>query len=213
MLLLDMEERHSGGAPGSVQEGEERGGEGEERREVEGGEERRREEERRRGVEGGEERRREVEGGEERRREVEGRREKRVEEGGKESGEMEEGCHTVQEGESRRRVVGEESKQEEKEADKIHHGSEKEQIEAELASLCTPCKMEFTARIKLQEQAAERSSVKKRKKGAMAAGGGMERAVCVELDWIEGDQDKDLLHQLLQYLQNKMNSIDFQQEP
>ena len=40
---------------------------------------------------------------------------------------------------------------------------------------------------------------------------GKEREkVCVELEWKSGDQG-NLLHQLLQYLQNRMTAIDFQQ--
>lgn len=41
--------------------------------------------------------------------------------------------------------------------------------------------------------------------------GKAEKKVCVELEWRSGVQEIDLLHRLLQYLQNKMTSIDFEQ--
>lgn len=40
---------------------------------------------------------------------------------------------------------------------------------------------------------------------------GEDKCVCVELDWVSGDQETDYLHQLLQYLQNRMSmpTVDF----
>lgn len=79
---------------------------------------------------------------------------------------------------------------------------------AEIESLCTPCRMEFTCCVKLATP--ENLSQKKKKKESDPEGvEGLER-ICVELDWIDGDDGgKDLLHQLLQYLQNQMLSKSF----
>ena len=33
--------------------------------------------------------------------------------------------------------------------------------------------------------------------------------VCIELQWIEGNTDRDQLHQIMQYLGNKMNLATF----
>ena len=87
---------------------------------------------------------------------------------------------------------------------------ERERVEAEIASLCTPCKMEFTACIELQAK----GDAKRRKRGGVEEEEEEEeeesKHVCVELCWVDGDQSRDLLHQLMQFLQNKMASVDFQ---
>lgn len=128
----------------------------------------------------------------------------------------------------------------------------RQNLEAEMNSLCKICNMEFAACIKLQEQLLSgQTSVKRRRadkmkgkrrkrkagrpdnelekglsegdegrngmveddemaegeKGVVAEG----KCVCVELDWISGEQETDYLHQLLQYLQNRMSmpTVDF----
>lgn len=81
-------------------------------------------------------------------------------------------------------------------------------IEAEMASLCTPCNMEFAARIKFQDVPAASSTAKRKKRTESPARSEEGKEVCLELHWVHGD--RDLLHQLLQYLQNKMHSRIFQ---
>lgn len=34
-----------------------------------------------------------------------------------------------------------------------------------------------------------------------------KEAVCLEVNWIHGNTDREILHQLLQYLQNKLDML------
>ena len=86
-----------------------------------------------------------------------------------------------------------------------------QKIKAKLDSLSVPCHIEFTAHITLKPANIASSPAKKRRKGS---GKGSEesedKGVWLELDWVQGDTDKDLLHQLLQFLHNKMYTRSFQ---
>ena len=76
---------------------------------------------------------------------------------------------------------------------------------AELVALSTPCSVQFSC--SLGHTGQEESSPKKRKldSKAKAPPEGEEDGLFVQFEWIEG-KDKDSLHQIVQYLQNKQHS-------
>lgn len=84
------------------------------------------------------------------------------------------------------------------------------QIEMEIEALCFPCDLHFTCTITLVtpgETDGRGGCSKRRKKGKRASeeGGEGREMVCLELQWLEGNMDKDQLHQIMQYLSNKMD--------
>lgn len=79
-----------------------------------------------------------------------------------------------------------------------------ETLRAKIESLSVPCHVEFTADVLLLPTSAPR---KKRRRGGEEREAELE-AVWLELNWIQGE--KTLLHELLQYLQNKMCLQNFQ---
>ena len=85
---------------------------------------------------------------------------------------------------------------------------EQRRIEEELVSLSTPCKLGFSVCIKFQEAVVvgrARKKVKMSQGRPLVKGKGL---VCLELTWLSGDTDsKDMLHQLLQYLKNKLDRL------
>ena len=79
-------------------------------------------------------------------------------------------------------------------------------IMAELEALSTPCLIQFSCSLGYTHQ--EESSPKKRKLDtkAKALPKGEEDGLCVQFEWIDG-KDKDSLHQIVQYLQNKLQQL------
>lgn len=85
---------------------------------------------------------------------------------------------------------------------------EQRRIKEELESLCMPCNMEFTISIRHHREAVTAKKQKKKLKGGAAKTVEVKEMVCLEMSWIHGDTDRDILHQLLQYLQNKIDTLE-----
>lgn len=83
----------------------------------------------------------------------------------------------------------------------------KKQIEREIEALCSPCNLDFACYIKLQVRTSITTKKKKSEAVYDRKSERREEAVCIEL--AVGDANKDLIHQLLQYLQNQMNLTVF----
>ena len=75
---------------------------------------------------------------------------------------------------------------------------QRQKLTAELASLHTPCKAAFLWTIALQEAAP--SHVPKR----VACEEPSQLGIVMKGEWLEGD-DRDVLHQILQYLTNALS--------
>ena len=84
-------------------------------------------------------------------------------------------------------------------------------IKAEIDALCSPCALEFTCCIKLEKISDINFAKRKKKAFLESSGEGREgdEVVSLEFQWIKGD--KDLLDQIMQYLQNKLVSKHFLQ--
>ena len=86
---------------------------------------------------------------------------------------------------------------------------EQRRIEEELESLCTPCNIEFTICIKRHQEAITAKKQKRKiTKGGAAKTMEDKEMVCLEMSWVRGDTDRDVLHQLLQYFQNKLDTLE-----
>lgn len=77
---------------------------------------------------------------------------------------------------------------------------------AEIESLCVPCQLEFSAHLGVQTSGAGSSS----KRRVSGKEGRSKESVCLELDLVGEEGERELLNQLLQYLQNKMQIQNFQ---
>lgn len=84
---------------------------------------------------------------------------------------------------------------------------DRKRIEEELESLNSPCELEFSICIRFQEAVVGRAKkkVKVSQGRPLVKGKGL---VCLEMIWLSGGTDsKDKLHQLLQYLKNKLDRL------
>ncbi len=83
-----------------------------------------------------------------------------------------------------------------------------EQIEA----LSPPCHLEFTCSIKREDTVSPTSSSAKRRKKTplIPCKKGEGKTLCLEMKWTTTDEDRDQLHQIMQYLENKMHSKTFE---
>ena len=86
-------------------------------------------------------------------------------------------------------------------------------LEKELEGLSPPCDVQFTCSVALVAADEMNRNTKKRKTkketDSGSCGGSRGETVAVELQWNGEDGDKDQLHQIGQYLRNKMNITNF----
>lgn len=85
------------------------------------------------------------------------------------------------------------------------------QTEEEIEALCVPCNIEFICCIKLEEAAASASTKRKKKKGTRSKREteASKEVVVLELELVQGDESRDSLHQIMQYIQNRMSLKSF----
>ena len=76
---------------------------------------------------------------------------------------------------------------------------QKQKIVAELSSLHAPCKAVFLWSVLLQDTADSHTSKK------VACQDAAPLAIVMKGEWLEGD-DKDVLHQIMQYLTNSLST-------
>ena len=85
----------------------------------------------------------------------------------------------------------------------------RKEVEEAIEALCPPCDLHFTCCVTVSAlgDTNEGEACRKRRRNEerhIGEGVGDEEVVCVELQWAGGNTSRDQLHQIVQYLRNKM---------
>jgi len=88
----------------------------------------------------------------------------------------------------------------------------RQKLEEELEGLSSPCEVNFTCSVALtvpDEMSRSTKQSKTENKSDNGSCGERREIVAIELRWNGKDEHKDQLHQIVQYLQNKMSTTIF----